>query len=460
MSKVLLPLKGSEKTGLIGLGTSTRGVAEVLARSGIRSITLRTDREISPLLSPPLATRCFFCDAVYDGIDEDILFFSPSARREDRRLLDAKARGCRFSSDAELFFDNTSSPVFAVTGSDGKSTTATLTSLLLEGNGRDIRLGGNIGRALSPFLFSEGRASFTVAELSSFQLQYFHPHTSRAAITNLTPNHLNWHRDFAEYAEAKSHLLTHADDPVLMADDDGCVSLFRGIRPFAVCSVKESLSSLLRFHARHVLSLSDGAIFLDGKRVLPISEIRLPGAYNIRNFMTAIALTVGYTDGERILSVARTFSGIPHRAEVIAERGGVRYIDSSIDSSPSRTCATLSAMRVPPVLLIGGKSKGIPFDSLIPTLLSSAKVLVLFGETGEEIGARIAAFDEKEKPPVLKAEHFRDAVRLAVRSAKPGDTVLLSPASTSFDEFRNFEERGDVFREEVLSLTKNLPEEV
>ncbi|HBJ18288.1 MAG TPA: hypothetical protein DDY70_00870, partial [Clostridiales bacterium] len=370
MPKVLLPLKGSEKVGLIGLGTSTRGVAEVLAHSGIGTLTLRAKETIPSLLPPSFAVRCYTGDTVYDEIWEDILFFSPSARREDPRLLAAKSRGCRFSSDAELFFDNTHAPVFAVTGSDGKSTTATLTSLLLSGGAYDVRLAGNIGRALSPLLFSEGRNTLTVAELSSFQLQYLSPRTRRAVITNLTPNHLNWHKDFAEYKEAKSHLLTYAEDAVLSADDEGCVSLFSGIRPFAVFSVRESLSSLLRYRARHVFTLSEEAICLDGRRLLPLSEIRLPGVYNIKNFMAAIALSMGYTDEERILSVARTFSGISHRAELVATRGGVRYVDSSIDSSPARTLSTLSALTDPPILLIGGKGKGVPFDSLIPTILS------------------------------------------------------------------------------------------
>ena len=460
MSKVLLPLKGSEKVGLLGLGTSTRGVVRVLEHFGTRALTLRTERAVSACLSPSLAVRCYTGDAIYDELSEDILFFSPSARREDARLLAASERGCRFSSDAEFFFDNTRAPVFAVTGSDGKSTTATLTSLLLSGGKRDVRLAGNIGRALSPLLLSEGKDSVTVAELSSFQLQYFAPRTRRAVITNLTPNHLNWHKDLAEYREAKSHILTNAEDTVLSADDEECVSLFSGIRPFAVFSVREGAASLLRYRARHVLTLSEEAICLDGKRLLPLSEIRLPGMYNVKNFMAAIALTLGFTDEERILSVARTFSGIPHRTETVAVRGGVRYVDSSIDSSPARTLSTLSAVAGSPILLIGGKGKGVPFDALVPVLLSRAKEIVLFGETGEEIFSLLAACDREGKPPVLRAKNFRDAVRLAVREAERGDTVLLSPASTSFDEFRNFEERGDVFREEVLSLTKEIPEEI
>lgn len=459
MSKVLLPLKGCEKVGLLGLGTSTRGVLRVLARYGIGTVTLRTGREEAMCLSPSLAVRSYTGGALYDDLSEDILFFSPSARREDARLRTAAARGCRFSSDAELFFDNVRSPVFAVTGSDGKSTTATLASLFLSGAGRDVRLAGNIGVALSPILLSEGRDTVTVAELSSFQLQYFTPRTRRAVITNLTPNHLNWHRDFSEYKEAKSHILTYADDAVLSADDAGCVSLFSavGVRPFAVFSVKEGVSSLLRFRARHILTLSEEAICLDGRRLLPLSEIRLAGEYNVRNFMAAIALTLGYTDKERILSVARTFSGIAHRAETIAVRGGVRYVDSSVDSSPSRTLATLCAMEEPPILLLGGRGKGVPFDTLVPALLSRTREVILFGETGEEVSSLIAASEKKDKPPVLRAKNFRDAVRLAVETATRGDTVLLSPASTSFDEFRNFEERGDTFREEVLALTKELP---
>lgn len=456
MPKVLLPLKGSEKIGLVGLGTSTRGVAEVLAHAGVRSLTVRTARSVPAALPPALALRWYIGDALYDDLSEDLLFFSPSARREDPCLRAAAERGCRFSSDAELFFRYTHSPVFAVTGSDGKSTTATLTSLLLSAGESDVRLAGNIGRALSPLLLSEKQNSVTVAELSSFQLLYFRPHTRRAVITNLTPNHLDVHRDFAEYREAKSHLLTNADDAVLSADDEGCVSLFAGIRPFAVFSLRETLPSLLRYRARHVLTLADDAVALDGRRLLPLSEIRLHGAHNIKNFMAAIALTLGYTDEERILSVARTFSGISHRAETVAVCDGVRYVDSSADSSPSRTLTTLAATEGSPILLVGGRGKGVPFDTLAPVLLSKARVLILFGETGREIASLIGGRKEGGAT-VLEAGNFREAVRLAVLAARPGDTVLLSPASTSFDEFRNFEERGDAFRTEVLAMTTHLP---
>lgn len=460
MATLPLPFKGSEKIGLVGLGISNRGVAHLLSHLGVRSFTLRT-REASPVPLPQSVLSCFCKEAIYDDLTEDILFFSPSVRREDDRLTAAARRGCRFSSDAELFFSATRSRTFAVTGSDGKSTTATLASLLLADGTREVRLAGNIGLALSPLLLRERAETYTVAELSSFQLQYFSPAVHRAVITNLTPNHLNWHRDLSEYRAAKARLLTHAKDAVLAADDESCISLFGNKRPFAAFSVKESLPSLLRYRPEHTLTLRDEAICLDGRRLLPLSELRLRAEYYIKNMMAAVALTLGYTDEDRILSVARSFSGIAHRAETVTVRGGVRYVDSSIDSTPARTLTTLSAFSSPLILLLGGRSKGLSLDGLLSVLLTRVRVLILFGEVGKAAENAIAALPASERRiPILYHAHFRDAVAAAVREAREGDTVLLSPSATSFDEFHNFEERGDAFRREVLSLTSELCEDI
>ena len=400
-----------------------------------------------------------------DGIDEDIVFRSPGIRPDVEGLRLARERGSLVTSEMELFLSAHPCPVFAITGSDGKTTTTTLTSLLLASRGQ-VFLGGNIGEPLLYRLDRIGPDDAVAVELSSFQLMTVDAPVDVAAITNITPNHLNWHVSMEEYIDAKANILRHAGRAVLNYDNDVTRSLAARLDP-ATPVTWFSLSPL----PGGVLRPIDGAVWFDpatgdvrafypdeGETViLNRRDIRLPGLHNVANYMTAIALTRGHTAPGRILEVARTFGGVEHRLEVFAERGGVTFINGSIDSSPTRTAAALSALAHRPVVLIaGGYDKHIPYEPLADAVLSSSvRAMVLTGDTAEAIRRAMLAHPKWESAlaagfRMTVNPDFDAAVREAAALARPGDAVLLSPASASFDRFKNFEERGRHFKELIL----------
>jgi len=346
------------------------------------------------------------------------------------------------SSDAEFFFDGYEGESFAVSGSDGKSTTTTLASLLLSGEGERVPAIGNIGAAMTPWL--DRGASRVAIELSSFQLMSACPITTRALITNISPNHLDWHRSFGEYISAKENLLRYATERVFNLDCE----LSRGIMAHYPADVVFSVrldEDKIRTEAgsRTAVYLKDGGIFKDGEHLINVCEVANRTAHGINNLVAAIALTHGYVTRERIREVAGAFHGLLHRCEEVGVFDGIRYLNSSIDSTPKRTITTLSSLDGKPIVIIGGRSKGLDYAQLIPHLKSRASLAVLTGETGREVAGLLKDSDL----PYRYEPRFDDAVEYAIRHASCGDTVLLSPASTSFDSFSCFEERGNRFKE-------------
>ncbi len=374
------------------------------------------------------------------NIFEDILFFSPSIKRE----LDFGNAIC--SSDAEFFFEKTASKIFAVSGSDGKSTTSTMAAMLL---GKKARLGGNIGVPFCEFLHFRGNF---VAELSSFQLNYFAPPSFSAVLTSVSENHLDFHGDFAAYVSAKENLLKNAERRALWTDSEIERELCLKYKPNTVISFLDAYPDLKRkFKAESYVSIAGGCVLVNGFPVANCERLFEFGDYTVKNFMSAIALTEGfYSEANR---VANTFIPLNHRCEPLGEVAGVKYYDSSIDSTPQRTVETLSRFSQNVILILGGRDKGLDPSPLEAAIKSKVKLCVLYGESG-------AKFKEKfTKSRILRHcdidfcyfYDFYDAVKFAKENASKGDTVLLSPASTSYGQFANFEERGEAFRKIINS---------
>lgn len=442
----------NESIGAVGMGISTRGVLQYLYELGCPSVQVRAPAPWDESVClPPFSriTKRIGHDYLSD-ITEDTLFLSPSVRRDIPVLREAARCGVRLSSDAELFFENYTGRAFCVTGSDGKSTTTSLAAHLLKTKTRRTRIGGNIGVALSPFLCDTQRDDVFAVELSSFQLMYMHPHSRRALITGLSENHLNWHTDMREYTEAKSHIYTHADECVLNADDPLCVQALQARRPFAAYSMTRSPRDMTKVRAEVALYVENGYICEGGNRLLDIKSIRLIGRHNVQNVLAAIALTWGFFDTAALTDAVAEFRGLPHRAELVATVRGVTYVDASIDSSPARTLTTLSAMPTPPILILCGRSKQLDTKELLLALPHKTKAVVCTGEFGRQMYE--ALHTEQRKLPTILAETLEDAVRRAAEIAVAGDTVLLSPAATSFDAYRSFEERGLAFAAAVGAL--------
>ena len=452
MKNVFLPkmLKDIDTVGFFGLGKSNQAVMRLLPKD-VRVI-LRSEGTVKKEDIP----RGIKPIAIYEGadafrhFDEQILFLSPSVRRERAEFDEARLRGVQFSSDFELFLSENSSPLFAISGSDGKSTTASLTAMLLSGGRRKFAPMGNIGL---PFCRSlPNRADrITVAELSSFQLRYTSPRAKRAVVTNITPNHLNWHADFEEYKNTKISLLDGAEEKVIFADDSHLFEYSRGKSLFGAVSVKMNYKELKeRLTSANYFTIQDGYLAKNGDKLLPLSHVRLVGEHNVKNLLTAIAMTDGYATREKIVEVAAGFGGLSHRCELIGEFCGIKFINSSIDTTPSRTETTLNSLGENLIVILGGRSKGCDYTNLKNSLSAHAKLAIITGENREEIKS-----DIKGGVDIAVTDDFEEAIIYAASVAKAGDTVLLSPASVSYDSFKSFEERGEKFKEIIFDFYKN-----
>lgn len=486
---------------VLGYGISNRPLVEWLVSHGARRITVRDKRSLADMAQSGDAARLaslgveLICGEDYlEGLDGDVIFRSPGIRPDLPALAAAVERGAVLTSEMELFLTLTEASVIAISGSDGKTTTTTLTSLILEtacrrrGVGR-VFLGGNIGAPLLPLVEDMTADDFAVVELSSFQLMTMGEEASvtRGALTNVTPNHLNWHTDMDEYIAAKTHLLGGKTPPrvaVLNARDENtrrigaalscAVVWFTGNYDLPYGYLPDTLNPIrgdivVYERAGKIVAVTPTPDGVAETPILDVTRIRLPGRHNAENFMTAVALTcvpVGNTPAlalaEDVEAVADRFTGVPHRLELVREKDGVRYYNSSIDSSPTRSVAALNAMREmnrregrrDPIVICGGQDKHIPFDPLAEALCRLASAVVLTGEAKDQILDALCACPayDPDTLPVTVIPDYREAMQTACLMATDGDTVLLSPACTSFDAFHNFEERGEVFRRVVMDL--------
>ncbi len=495
---ILLDIIRERDCAVLGYGISNRPLVEWLTAHGAGSVTVRDRRSPEDMEKSgdtarlrALGARLVCGEGYLKDLTEGIIFRSPGIRPHLPEIQSAVKAGAVLSSEMELFLALTESKVIAISGSDGKTTTTTLTSLILteackrRGMGK-VYLGGNLGTPLLPFVEDMTPDDFAVVELSSFQLMTMGEGAgvTRGALTNITPNHLNWHTDMAEYVAAKTHLLggeTPPEAAVLNARDENTrrigetlttpVTWFTGEKNLPDGYLPDKVD---RERGDTAVYEREGSIVLvtpcergvTEAPVLDIARIRIPGRHNVENFMTAIALTHGYATPADVEAVADSFLGVPHRLELVREiprkGGAIRFYNSSIDSSPTRTLAALSAMtemnaregRRAPAIICGGQDKHIPFDPLAEGLCRHASCVTVTGEARDQILAALYACPEFDpaRLPVTVIPDYREAMRTACETASDGDTVLLSPACTSFDAFKNFEERGEVFRALVKSL--------
>ncbi|MBQ7387401.1 MAG: UDP-N-acetylmuramoyl-L-alanine--D-glutamate ligase, partial [Clostridia bacterium] len=401
-----------KKIGLFGLGRSNIALLATLPSDA--EITLRSDKKIDRAALPKDAriTKIYDGEHACERICEQVIFFSPSVRRERTELVRARERGVIFSSDCELFFENMQAPIYAVTGSDGKSTTATLVRELLTEKYGTAALCGNIGL---PFV-SASSADAYVCELSSFQLTYLKPFTERAAITNITPNHLNWHSSFEEYKETKLSLLSHTRGAVLNVDDPILSEMAKRRTPFSLISTQNSYQKIKCGYDFSVAYTLEGeCICRNGTPYIRVRDLGRREAHNVKNFMLALAITEGMVSDAHALRVGSEFRGLAHRCEHFASLGGVDFFDSSIDTSPERTKMTLTSLGRKCVVLLGGRSKRLPFDTLLPVLKNHAKFAVLYGECTDEIHALIAKI-----VPTKRCASLDEAALCAARLAEHG----------------------------------------
>jgi UDP-N-acetylmuramoylalanine--D-glutamate ligase len=362
----------------------------------------------------------------------------------------ARERGIPVTSEMELFFALCPAPIYAVTGSDGKTTTTTIIAGLLTASGKTVHLGGNIGRPLLPIVEEIRPEDVAVVELSSFQLTRMTQSPQVAVVTNVAPNHLDWHTDMQEYIDAKRNLVRYqqaGERAVLNADNEITAS-------FAA----DAVGAVSCFSRRHAVEQGaylgeDGWVYLAANgvstAVLPASDIKLPGLHNVENYLAAFAAVQGAVDPTVMAQYARTFGGVPYRCELVRERNGVRWYNDSIASSPSRTIAGLRAFDRRVIWIAGGYDKHIPYAPIGPVVADTVKTAILMGATADVIEQAVRACSDL---PILRVSSMDEAVKAADELAKDGDIVFMSPASASFDMYKNFEERGDHFKQLVAAL--------
>lgn len=431
-----------KKIGFVGLGISNMPIAEMMSKRGI-DVTLR-DRKPQNAMK---GFRCFFGDDYLQNIDEDILFLAPAiniARLPE--LQSAQSRGVILTTEMEEFFKLCPCLKIGVTGSDGKTTTTTLIAKMLEHAGKRVFLGGNIGANLFCRLEDMTPNDIAVCELSSFQLIKMNMSPDIAVLKNIAPNHLDWHTDMDEYVDAKKNIFRFQNKNgrcVLSADNSYTKSFCAQVIGELLTTSESPATNA------DVLYLHDG-IYVKGEKWLDDSDIFIVGHHNRNNFADAIAALQGLITRDDALAVANGFSGVKHRIQFVAEKDGVKYYNSSIDSSPTRTAAALKSFNQKVIVVCGGYDKHIPYEPLGELFCEHAKAAITMGATGEKIRdvLKSSGFNRE----VLTAEDMHDAVTKAHKIAKSGDVVILSPASASFDLYKNFEERGDIFIREVENL--------
>ena len=446
-----------KRIAVVGIGISNTPLIKLLAGKGCAVTACdRRNREALGAAAEELESlgaTLKLGDGYLDGLDADIIFRTPGMRPDLPQIAEAVSRGAVLTSEMEAFFDVCPCEIIAVTGSDGKTTTTTLISELLKAQGFTVHLGGNIGTPLLCRADGMSPDDFAVVELSSFQLMTMKKSPRIAVVTNVAPNHLDIHRDMEEYVDAKRNVFRNqGPDGLAVFNLDNDIT-----RGFA----EEAKGRVAFFSRREPVEngvyCRDGVIYdvRDGRAepVLETGGIKIPGVHNIENYMAAYAAVRDIVTAETLRGVAGSFGGVEHRIELVRVLRGVRYYNDSIASSPSRTTAGLRSFTQKVILIAGGKDKGVPFDSLGPEIIEHVKKLVLTGLTADKIRAAVEnAPGYLGEPGIFTVPDFRDAVIKASELAEEGDIVILSPACTSFDRFRNFEERGNRFKEIVNGL--------
>ena len=375
----------------------------------------------------------------------------------NEKLQAARKQGVVITTEMEVFFDLCPCKIYAVTGSDGKTTTTTLISEFLQASGVTVHKGGNIGRALLPIIEQIQDTDAAVVELSSFQLLSMRQSPDVAVITNIAPNHLDVHGTMEEYIQAKTNLIAHQNafsKTILNADNALTWNLAPMVRGMLVAFTRKTVPAYGAFLRE------DGMLcYQNGDTCTPVvaaSDIRIPGIHNVENYLAAISAVWGEVSTDVIVQVAKTFGGVEHRIEFVRERKGVKWYNDSIATSPTRVLAGLNSFQTKLTVIMGGYDKKIPFEPMAETVCDKVKTVILMGVTAPKIEAAIRGAKNYQEghPQLLHVETMEEAVQTADQITKPGDIVTLSPACASFDKYPNFEERGLHYKRLVKELSE------
>lgn len=463
MNDFLVKIKG-KKLAFIGIGVSHYKLIKLCAKAGAK-VTLCDKRKFDDINEAEelssLGVEFKLGESYLKDIDADMIFRTPGMYFNHPALVEYRNKGVCVTSEMELFFELCPCKIYAITGSDGKTTTSNIIARFLEGAGKKVHLGGNLGRALLPICNEISKDDVAVVELSSFQLISMRQSGNVSVITNVSPNHLDVHKDMQEYIDAKRniYLYQNKNDRLILNYDNEITRSLSGEARGTLSYFSYSNGSEIEKNRALFGAYLDGEGYIclknstSSRRILHKSEIKIPGEHNVENYLTAIAATSGDVPDEVICSVAKNFGGVEHRIEFVRELDGVGYYNDSIASSPTRTIAGLKSFSKKVILLAGGYDKNIPYAPLAPHIKENVSLLILMGATADKIEAALKEDTSNLPiPEIVRVKDMAGAVKVAYERATNGDIVLMSPASASFDLYRNFEFRGKHFKELVNAL--------
>ena len=450
----------SQKVAVIGLGVSNIPLIDYLHQKRV-DVTVFDDREESKIDSKIIEKIKEYDFKFFLGKDNlkklngyDLIFRSPSCLPSKKELVAEKERGAIVTTEIEQLMKMAPCKIIGITGSDGKTTTTTLTYEVLKDAGYNCYLGGNIGIPLFTKLGEMKPEDIIVLELSSFQLMGMTISPNISAITNITPNHLNVHKDYQEYIDSKKNIYKYQDKSgilILNADNEitsNCQS--------------EANGKVILFSSEK--KLKDGYIVDEGiikeckdglrRHLIDTKEIKLKGVHNYQNICTVLALTNTLVDTEKALETIKKFSGVHHRLELVRTIDGVEWYNDSASTTPTRGISALNSFDKEIILIAGGADKNLDYTPIAKPIVEKVKSLILIGQTATKIYDAVKKELEVQdkKLDIHMCETFKQSLDLAKRIAKPGQVVLFSPASTSFDMFKDMYDRGDKFKEEVNKL--------
>lgn len=451
-------IKG-KKIALIGMGRSHMPLISLFTKYGAEVIACdkRDEAALGETAQQAKAdgAQLSLGEHYLDNLDVDIALRTPGMRFYCDELNALRDKGVVISSEMEIFFEICPCKIFAVTGSDGKTTTTSVIAEMLKKQGYTVHIGGNIGKPLLPEIETIAPTDVCVVELSSFQLISMRQSPDVAVVTNLAPNHLDIHKDMQEYIDSKKNIILYQnkeDKAVLNLDNEITASFAPECKGDIACfSRRQAVKNGAYLDGDTIVYSDHGA----KTPVMDYHDIKIPGMHNVENYMTAICAVWGVVDVENIQSVARDFGGVEHRAEFVRELDGVRYYNDSIASSPTRTASgTLSLYDFKIILIAGGYDKHLDYTELGDVICDKVKIAILMGATADKIETAIrrsAQYAEND-PVIIRVNDMAEAVSKAREHAVKGDIVSMSPASASFDLYKDFDARGKHFKALVNAL--------
>lgn len=444
-----------KKVGVVGIGVSNIPLINFLLELGAKVTAFdKKDKEELGTVAADFEKKGVKLELGEKYLENltgfDVIFKTPSMRIDSEALVKAKEEGSYITSEMEEFVRYTKGKVYGITGSDGKTTTTTIISKLLETQGYKTWVGGNIGTPLFSQIENIVEDDKVVLELSSFQLMTMNEEVDVAICTNLAPNHLDMHKDMQEYIDSKKNIFLHqSKDGILVVNRENEITYnFE----------KEAKGVVREFSSKRELKdgayYKDGVLYVEGQSVCRKENIVIKGMHNVENYLAAFIATKDDVSVETMKAVAESFTGVEHRCEFVREIDGVKYYNDSIASSPTRTLAGLKAFNEKVIIIAGGYDKHIPFEPLAYEGYPYIKELILMGATRDKIKNVFDKLEDEKgiKVKIKTASSLEEAVMICKNIAEAGDIITLSPACASFDMYPNFAVRGNKFKEIVNNL--------